>query len=99
MLRNSAFAISRLPLPAAARAQIWRWRGVSAAAPSIAAWRGRRPVATSSRRARRVGRGQRRAQLLARLDAGAEAGERGAELEPYADRVERAARERQRTPA
>ena len=46
--RNSSWAITRLPFPTAASSQIWRWRGVSAAVPSIAAWRGRRPVATSS---------------------------------------------------
>ena len=87
---TAAWAIARLPLPAAASSQIWRWRGVSAAAPSIAAWRGRRPVATSSRRAplgeqhgaRGVGVGQRGAQRVARLDAPAERGQRAAELEP-----------------
>ena len=80
MLRNSSWAIARLPLPAAASSQTWRWRGVSDAAPSSAAWRGRRPdrhqlaprALGEQDRADRVGVGQRGPQCVARLDPPAE---------------------------
>ena len=81
--------------PAAASSHTCRWRGVSAAAPSVCARRGRRPVATSSRRAcsatsvaparrRRRAPGRRRA----RLDPAADASQCGAQLDAQARGVE-----------
>src|SRR6187200_3118683 len=95
MLRKRAWAIWRLPLPAAASSHTWRWRGVSAAAPSVGlprALAGGHELAPGALGqqdgARRIGIGQGGAQRVTRLDAPARVRERAAQHEPGAHGLE-----------